>query len=203
MLPRWRGAATNQRCMLTGDKKTGISIMQMDAGLDTGNILQMSACNISVTDTSATLCERLAVLGQDLLLEVLHKQQKTPVIGEPQADVGVTYAEKVTKAEAAIDWSKSGDMIDRQIRAFNPAPMAFTGFLKDRIRIASADVVYSVDESIPFGKVIGLDKGGLLVKAGQGAIRIMEMQFPGKKMQSVKSMQASSRVLALLGGVFL
>lgn len=183
LLPRWRGAAPIQRAILAGDRETGISIMQMNEGLDTGDVLAKSACVISSEDTAADLHDRLSLIGADLLLESLAKLEKGDIKLEKQDEASATYASKIQKQEALIDWRKSAVEIARQVRAFNPTPIAFTYFEGQPMRIWRATVV---DEKTDFepGVLVDADKKGISIAAGSGILRLHQLQLPGKRVCS-------------------
>lgn len=174
LLPRWRGAAPVHRALLAGDAVTGVSIMQMEAGLDTGPVLLERVATISREDTTGTLTERLANLGAEAVVQVLSNPGGFPPKAQPLD--GVTYARKVTKDEARIDWGKSAEEVDRVIRAFNPAPGAEALLLGDLVKIWRA---VPVDGRGAAGTV--LEGAGLTVACGQGAIRIEEIQRRGAR----------------------
>ena len=141
LLPRWRGAAPIQRAILAGDRETGVTIMQMDEGLDTGPILLQRSLPIEATSTAATLHDRLAALGAEALLEALEGLERGDLVPRPQPAEGVTYAAKLEKSEALIDWSRTADEIERQVRAFDPWPVAETRFEGEQLRIHAAHAV--------------------------------------------------------------
>ncbi len=182
LLPRWRGAAPIQRAIEAGDRETGVTIMQMDAGLDTGDMLLKSRCSIADTDTAASLQDKLAQLGPDALLTTLAAIADGTVVGEPQDDGLSTYAPKITKAEAAIDWALPAPVIERRIRAFNPVPVAHTLLDGQSLRIWSARALTG-DSGKPPGTIVAGDSGDteLQVACGEGILAITELQLPGKK----------------------
>lgn len=188
LLPRWRGAAPIQRAILTGDKKTGITIMQMDAGLDTGAMLYQQACDILPTDTSQTLQDKLAQLGSESILTVLDLLETGQLKPEVQDDSAKKYAEKIQKSEARIDWSVSAAEIQRKIRAFNPWPVAYAYWGDEVVRIWAAEVI-DVGGNRP-------QQGGdtIDVAAGDGNIlRIQQLQFPGGRVLSAKEVLNARR----------
>ena len=138
LLPRWRGAAPIQRAIEAGDNETGVTIMQMDIGLDTGDMLHKKSIVINAQDTSASLHDALATTGAEALLEVLPRIIDGTVIAEPQPDDGITYAHKLSKAEGIIDWSESATVIDQKIRAFTPWPGAQTHIADKRIKLSAS-----------------------------------------------------------------
>jgi methionyl-tRNA formyltransferase len=185
LLPRWRGAAPIQRALLAGDTETGVCIMQMEAGLDTGPVLLRGAFPIEASDTTASLHDRLAELGARLCVEALGK---LPLPAEPQPSVGVTYAHKIEKAEAVIDWSKSAAELDRHIRAFNPFPGAqasFGGGQTVKLWLATP-----VAGNGPAGSVLAVDKKQVVIACGAGALAVSELQKAGGKRLPVQQFLA-------------
>ncbi len=175
LLPRWRGAAPIQRALLAGDAETGVCIMQMEAGLDTGPVLLRGAFAIEATDTTSTLHDRLAGLGARLVVDALGK---LPLPPEPQPTEGVIYAHKIEKAEALIDWSKSAAELDRHIRAFNPFPGAQAVFGGQTVKVWKASPVDRQGES---GTVLAVDRSGVVIACGDGALAVTELQKAGGK----------------------
>lgn len=175
LLPRWRGAAPIQRAVLAGDAETGVCIMQMEAGLDTGPVLLRGATPVDATDTTGTLHDRLAALGGQLIVDCL---ARLPLPAEPQPDEGVTYAAKLDKAEARIDWRRSAAEIDRQIRAFNPFPGAQSMLDDAAIKIWQATPVEG--KGAP-GEILSAAKNGIVVACGEGALKVAELQKAGGK----------------------
>jgi methionyl-tRNA formyltransferase len=184
LLPRWRGAAPIQRALLAGDAETGVCIMQMEAGLDTGPVLLRGAFPIAASDTTATLHDRLAALGASLVVEALGK---LPLPAEPQPAEGVTYAHKIEKAEALIDWSKSAAELDRHIRAFNPFPGAQALFGGQTVKIWQARPVDGQGEK---GTILAIDRSILVVACGEGSLAISELQKAGGKRLPVRQFLA-------------
>ena len=192
LLPRWRGAAPIQRAVEMGDKETGITIMQMDKGLDTGDMLYKVVCEISDTDTSATLHDKLMALGAPALTQVLEQVSLQCLQPEPQDNATACYAEKILKEEAAIDWQESAEKIARKIRAFNPFPIAY-GFLgDDRIKIYDVNIKRTIKKTIEetspeknalftAGEIISVGDKGIEVACSNGSIFIRTLQIPNKK----------------------
>lgn len=179
LLPRWRGAAPIQRAVLAGDTKTGITIMQMDEGLDTGAMLYKIDCPITETDTSQSLHEKLAVMGSEAILHVLtHFTELNP---ETQNNTLATYAHKIKKEEAALDWQASAEELDRKIRAFNPWPVAF---FANNIRVWQAKVLAGESRHKP-GTILHAAVDGIDVATGRGVLRLLTLQFPGGRVLSV------------------
>jgi len=180
ILPRWRGAAPIQRSILAGDKKTGVTIMQMDVGLDTGDMLLKSTTEISQNDTSQTLHDRLAEVGSRALIDTLEIIGNDKLAPEKQDNDKACYAEKLQKSEALIDWQQSAEQIHRQIRAFNPWPVAQTTVEGNTLRLWNAELIQETSNQTP-GSVIGESKSGIVVATGDGVLWITQLQLPGGK----------------------
>ncbi len=185
ILPRWRGAAPIQRAIQAGDKETGVTIMQMAAGLDTGDMLLKTKRLITETDTGQTIHDRLANDGAVALLKVLEQIQLGKLSPEVQDDTLTTYAHKLNKAEAEIDWTLSAQQIDRTIRAFNPWPVAFTLFNGNPLRIFMSKVS-QMSTSEQAGTVIDESPEGISVATGDGVLSFSRLQLPGKKAMDVR-----------------
>jgi methionyl-tRNA formyltransferase len=183
LLPRWRGAAPIQRALLAGDARTGITLMRMAAGLDTGPILLQRPLAIGAADTSGTLQDELAKLGASTLLVALDGLASGALQATPQPQEGVCYAHKISKSEARIDWQGSAGEIDRQIRAFNPWPIAETRFADEQLRILAARVDVAeapADEAVP-GTVVAVRDESVVVQCGAGRLGITLVQRPGRR----------------------
>ena len=179
LLPRWRGAAPIQRAILAGDAETGITLMQMDEGLDTGGMLAKQVIGIDPGWTAGDLHDALCQIGAELLLSTLGSLE-TGLKAEKQQDSAACYAPKLVKAEAAIDWARDATTLSREIRAFVPWPVSFTRLDNGILRVWRAGVVDT--ESVkPPGQVIEHSKNGIFVGCGSGVLRIDELQFAGKK----------------------
>lgn len=178
LLPRWRGAAPIQRAILAGDARTGISIMQMDRGLDTGPVLAAEPMSIAADDTSATLHDRLAALGARMIVNVLAQIEHAQLNPQPQPAAGASYAAKITKAEAKIDWSEAAPVIERKLRAFNPLPGASTKIKGTGLKIWRARV--SAAGGAP-GTILEAGAKGIVVACGTEALCVLELQRSGGK----------------------
>ncbi|MBL8395694.1 MAG: methionyl-tRNA formyltransferase [Candidatus Accumulibacter sp.] len=174
LLPRWRGAAPIQRAILAGDTETGVCIMQMEAGLDSGPVLRAAKQAIRDDDTAGSLHDRLAGLGAQLIVEVL---AHLPLTASPQAQDGVTHAAKIDKAEAMLDWRRPAIELDRQVRAFNPHPGASCSLDGRLLKIWRAAPVTGGEG--PPGTVLAADAGGIAVACGEGALLLAELQAAG------------------------
>jgi methionyl-tRNA formyltransferase len=184
VLPRWRGAAPIQRAIESGDADTGVSIMQMDAGLDTGDIVLVGGIKITPQETSATLHDRLADVGAQLMVKTLNDlSDGIAIVRTPQPIVGVTYAEKILKSEAEIDWQLSAIEIDRRIRAFNPFPGSTSSLDGEQIKFWKACLPSKakIFQDVTPGQVLGFSGDGAYVQCGDGVIEVLEMQKPGGK----------------------
>jgi len=186
LLPRWRGAAPIQRALLAGDRETGISIMQMDEGLDTGAVLLREAIPIAPDDTAQSLHDKLAALGARLIVKALAE----PRDAVSQDDRAATYAAKIDKREALIDWRETAGTIERKVRAFNPVPGAATKYRGDVLKIWGASLAPDV-RGEP-GGVCAADERGIVVAAGEGALRVTELQRAGGRRLSAATFLAGS-----------
>lgn len=182
LLPRWRGAAPIQRAILAGDSETGITIMQMDEGLDTGDMLSRHACPIADDDTAQTLHDKLAKIGADSLLETLCSLEQGGLSPVSQDDSAACYAAKLLKGEAQIDWHQDARQIARAVRAYNPFPVCQARLSDEVLKIWQARVF--PDRCGKPGEILAVDKQGILVACGQGALLLTVLQRPGGKAQS-------------------
>ena len=176
LLPRWRGAAPIQRAILAGDAETGVAIMVMEAGLDTGPVLLERRTSILPGDNAAILTERLAELGAEAIVDALARRDE--LVPRPQDAAGVTYAAKIEKSEAALDWGRDAATLSRQVRAFNPFPGAETGLDGELLKVWEA---VPVEGSGSPGSVIGLDHGRPVVACGNGALALTVIQRSGSR----------------------
>ena len=191
LLPRWRGAAPIQRAIEAGDDKTGITIMQMDEGLDTGDMLMTRSLTINDEDTSGSLHDRLMQLGSETLLEALDKLSNQSLIATAQDNAMANYAKKLSKNEGAINWSNGANTIIRKIHAFNPWPGCFVTQNQQKLKIVAtlaSDILSSNTSTLINGTIINADKKGIEVACGVGSILITSLQMPGKKMTPVAAL---------------
>lgn len=180
LLPRWRGAAPIQRAILAGDAESGVGIMQMEAGLDTGPVLLEKRLTLAPDETGGSLHDKLAALGCAALLEALPGIAAQTLNATPQPETGVSYAHKLAKSEAHIDWSQSASQLERLVRAFNPWPIAETTLAGDKLRIWSAKALTERCNAAP-GTVLHADKSGIRVATGDGVLQLLRLQLPGGK----------------------
>ncbi|MFZ2987467.1 methionyl-tRNA formyltransferase [Ideonella sp.] len=179
LLPRWRGAAPIHRALEAGDARTGITIMQMDEGLDTGAMLSVAGVEIGPGDTTASLHDRLAALGGEEIVSALQALQAGPMTSTPQPAEGVNYAHKIDKAEAAIDWRLSAEVLARRVRAFDPFPGASFAWNGELIKVWQASA--AAGEAQEPGTVLSAAAGGFSVACGQGRLEVQQVQRPGGK----------------------
>jgi methionyl-tRNA formyltransferase len=201
LLPRWRGAAPIQRAILAGDALTGVTLMQMDEGLDTGGMLAVHSVPIGARDSSAALHATLATLGAQALLELLAGLSAGTVQARPQPQTGVTYAAKISKAEARIDWRTPAALISAQVRAFNPWPVAETVFADEQLRIHDAYAGQETDQgaaapSAAPGTWLGLAGDALRVACGAGELHVTQLQRAGRKVVAAREFVKSSGAAA-------
>jgi methionyl-tRNA formyltransferase len=193
LLPRWRGAAPIQRAILAGDARSGVSIMRMEAGLDTGPVFLERAVVIGPRETGGSLHDRLAAEGASAVLQVIDELSTNSARSAPQREDGVTYASKIDKAEAQIDWRRPAVEIDRQVRAFNPWPIAETRLDGEQLRIYSAELIDDNHEAIvgesdlkgsdskETGTIVAVNSDSIVVACGRGRLALTELQRPGRR----------------------
>jgi methionyl-tRNA formyltransferase len=192
LLPRWRGAAPIQRAIEVGDTETGVAIMQMDEGLDTGDVLAEASVRIGDETTAAQLHDTLAVLGAAELMKVLPLLAAGQITAQPQSKTGVTYAAKLQKSEARVDWHQSAACVDRRIRAFNPWPVAETTLQGEPVKLwrsrlsGGGPAGAAVNAAAPPGTVVGLQGDALAVHCGDGVVQVLELQRAGRKAVSAR-----------------
>jgi methionyl-tRNA formyltransferase len=198
LLPRWRGAAPIQRAILAGDATSGVTIMRMEAGLDTGPVLAARAVDISPQDTAQSLSVRLSALGAGMICETLDALSQGPVAAVAQASAGVTYAAKIGKSEALIDWHGDAEGIARKVRAFNPWPIAETHFNGRQLRIWEAEAAGAPTAppsgAATAGSVLGISKAGIEVACGQGVLKVTRLQSPGRKVLDAQQFANSAQL---------
>lgn len=183
ILPRWRGAAPIQRAVEAGDKVSGVTIMQMDVGLDTGDMLLKAECPILPDDSTTDLHDRLCEIGAPALVEALAQIAQGSVKAEKQDDALSNYARKIEKAEAEIDWTLSAEEISRKVRAFNPFPICFTLLNNERLRIHKAKVLADDNSASTPGRM-SITNNQIVVQCGEGQLQLEQLQLPGKKAMS-------------------
>lgn len=189
LLPRWRGAAPVQRALLAGDQETGVCIMQMDAGLDSGPVLMSARQPINEDDTTSSLQDRLAEQGALLIVEAL---ACLPLQAQPQPPAGITYAAKINKAESALDWRLPAAQLERQVRAFNPVPGASCCLDGNLLKVWRAELVAGV--GLP-GEILAVQRNGIVVACGEGALRLVELQKAGGKRLAAAQFLAGTPVV--------
>ncbi|CAJ1767391.1 Methionyl-tRNA formyltransferase [Aeromonas jandaei] len=192
LLPRWRGAAPIQRSIWAGDAETGVTIMQMDVGLDTGAMIRKVTCPIATDETSASLYDKLAELGPQALVDTIDAMAAGDTTAEVQDDALANYAEKLSKEEARIDWSMDAAAIERCIRAFNPWPISWFEVADQTVKVWQAAVIDS-DHGQRAGTLLKADKQGIDIATGKGVLRLLTLQPPGKKAMSVTDLLNSRR----------
>jgi methionyl-tRNA formyltransferase len=202
LLPRWRGAAPIQRAIEAGDDRTGITIMQMDAGLDTGDMLLTKSLPIDADDTCASLHDRLASLGGRLVVEALETLVAGGLRPQHQPADGATYARKIDKSEAPIDWTQAATLIERRVRAFDPFPGASFTWQGEAVKVWRAALLPSAGPAGP-GRVVDLAPGRLAVACGEGALELIELQRPGGRRIPATQYLASGPGAALRPGACL
>lgn len=202
LLPRWRGAAPIQRALLAGDTETGVTIMQIDEGWDTGDILQQAKITLRGDETSGMLHEQLAAIGAQLLLQTLNDlllDKLKPII---QDDSLSCYAKKINKEEGLINWNLSAKELDRMVRAFNPWPVAFTTLSEQTVRIWQAIPIEKTVKKFPIGAILEASKQGIDVMTGDGVLRILKLQLPGGKILTAAEMLNARKNLFAMGMCF-
>ncbi|MEL0628483.1 methionyl-tRNA formyltransferase [Psychromonas aquatilis] len=184
LLPRWRGAAPFQRAIWAGDKETGVTIMQMDEGLDTGDMLKKVSCPIDQDETSASLYAKVAKQAPAVLIDTIKQLQAGELVAEKQDESAATYAKKLSKAEAQINWQDEAQFIDRCIRAFNPWPISHFQWAGQVIKVHQAKLVDTETTAVA-GSVLKVDKQGIQVATGKGVLNLEIIQLAGKKAMPV------------------
>ena len=202
LLPRWRGAAPIQRAIEAGDRETGTTIMQMDAGLDTGDMLATARCQIGPDTTAASLHDALASLGAPLLVKVLSDLPAYQASATVQDDKQANYASKILKPEAELDWRRPASELDLAIRAFNPFPVCFTHLQGQRVKLWQARPAGSAPITEAPGTILQADRNGILVNCGDGQLNIERLQLPGGKPLSVEQVLNGAADLFVPGETF-
>lgn len=189
LLPRWRGAAPIQRAIWAGDKQTGVTIMQMDEGLDTGAMLHKVRCDIDKNETSTSLYAKLLTIAPTALLEVLAGLPEGKFVAEKQTEAGANYADKLSKQEAQLDWNLAAKQLERCIRAFNPWPVSYFSLIdpqgnEQMLKVLQASVLPHSNQ--PAGTILAVDKKGIQIATAEGVLNILQLQPTGKKPMSVQ-----------------
>lgn len=201
ILPRWRGAAPIQRAIEAGDTESGVTIMKMDAGLDTGDMLLKAFCPIHPDDTASQLHDRLIAVGKPALIQALDAIASNQLQPEKQDDSKACYAHKMSKEEAMLDWQRSAQTLDRKIRAFNPWPVAITALDDTNIRVWEASALEERSKEQP-GTLIRADKGGLDIACSEGTLRIKRLQLAGSRAMTVQELLNSKKAMFIAGKQF-
>jgi methionyl-tRNA formyltransferase len=191
ILPRYRGAAPIQRAVMDGNRETGVTIMQLDEGMDTGPMLSVVRMPIADDDTAATVFERMAPLGAKALLDTLEQLEAGTASATPQDDSQASHAAMLSKADGAVDWSREARLVSAHMRGVDPWPGAFSELEGERIKLFSPVVTEGSGEP---GAIIGVGKGGIEIACGQGAVRVREVQAPGKKRMSAADFARGRRL---------
>jgi len=200
LLPRWRGAAPIQRSIWAGDKETGVTIMQMNEGLDTGDMLTKVSCPIDSDETSASLYEKLATQAPQVLVDTITQLAKGELSAEVQDETLANYAKKLSKAEALIDWSQGAEFIERCVRAFNPWPMSYFEIEGKPVKVHKVNVI-AESSTQAVGTIISANKTGIQVATGKNILNLQVIQLAGKKAMPVQDILNSRKELFALGTV--
>ncbi len=198
LLPRWRGAAPLQRAIMAGDKVTGITIMQMNEGLDTGDMLLKHQYALALNETTQTLHDRLAKMGAEAIVEALELLSQGKLTPENQDDALSTHAKKLSKEEALINWNESAENIERNIRAFNPWPIAHTLWQGQALRVGES-VVVPYQGKTTAGEIVNASRDGIDIATSKDALRLLKLQLPGGKMIAVSDFYNAHRGKLLVG----
>ena len=202
LLPAWRGAAPIQRSLMAGDKETGVTIMQMDSGLDTGDMLHKVSLTIEAIDTSGSIYDKLANIGETALIQVIEQVANGSLTPERQDNTLASYAHKITKEEGRIDWTLSAETISCHIRGLNPWPIAWTTINEEVVRCWEVSHIDNSDSGEKPGVILQANKSGLVISCGQGAITLTQIQLPGKRAMIIPDVLNSRKALFAIGSSF-
>lgn len=192
LLPKYRGASPIQAALLSGDKQTGVTIMKMDVGMDTGDMLHHLACDIDLQETAQTLHDKLAELGSQALSEFLNSMQQSELKPIKQDDLLATYAPKIKKTDAKIDWSKSAETLDREVRAYYGWPVSYTTTHGEVLRVWESNLSNQAHDATA-GEVVACSENGIIVACGRGTLSLSKIQLPGGKILPVKDYLNANR----------
>ncbi len=201
LLPKWRGAAPIQRAIEAGDSETGVSIMQMDKGVDSGPVFLQASTPIDINDSSADVHERLAAISANALIDVLTQIENGTAVKTPQDESFATYAKKITKSEGEIIWSDPALMIHNKIRAFNPWPIAFCDWFDESLRIWKSEYLVQASDLKP-GTIVNIEKNAIDIACGENILRLLEVQPAGKKCIGISDFSNSRKDKLIVGSCF-
>ena len=202
LLPHWRGAAPIERAIIAGDTVSGVTIMQMAAGLDTGDMLLKQPCAIDPLETGDSLRNKLTLIGQSLLIQAIAELNNEAAVPVPQDDSDSSYAKKIDKTEGCIDWHANAEVIDRTIRAFTSTTACFTFLYDQRLRISAAQASENHHSGSNIGSIVAINNDCLTVQCGLGQLRIYELQIPGSKSMSISALLNGRADLLKVGDCF-
>lgn len=201
LLPKWRGAAPIQRAIQSGDTRSGISIIEMNNKLDEGNIIYQKSCQINKKDTSKSLSKKLMILGANSVLKIIKKIKTKKIINIQQNNLHATYAKKIHKTEAKINWTTKIIQIEKNIRAFNPWPICYFIINKTRIKLWKASIIKKKTKKFKQGEIISINNKGIQIYLIDGILNLEELQLPGKKKMKIKNLILSNKKWFKIGDI--